>query len=46
MDGRIHPAKIEELAEKAKENVAKLLKKKARRPLTKLMFLIWDRGLF
>ena len=42
MDGRIHPAKIEELAEKAKENVAKLLKKKARRPLTKLMFLIWD----
>ena len=28
MDGRIHPAKIEELAEKAKENVAKLLKKR------------------
>ncbi|MEK7586320.1 MAG: ribonuclease Y [Patescibacteria group bacterium] len=28
MDGRIHPAKIEELAEKAKENVAKIIKEK------------------
>ena len=28
LDGRIHPAKIEEMAEKAKENVAKIIKEK------------------